>query len=139
MRKLASLVLLSTLFFTSPRIEAQNHFELNKKSSYKIPYLFEHQRKHDFTFLPWNLDNLDNTSLVHYAGSCTLFLGVNYWLDSEHIKDGELKAGGIVLGLGLLKELEDGFREGFGRKDFVCDFAGVFTGYLINRAFRALF
>jgi hypothetical protein len=51
------------------------------------------------------------------------------------IVDDEL-AGGIVFGLGLLKEVEDGFREGWSVRDVFMDAAGVGASLLNSEKYK---
>ena len=103
----------------------------SKAGNYKIPYLFEHPRDGKFKVIPWEKDVWNKTSVEHYCGSAGLASSLNFYFDKKDSKNSILKAGAITFGLGLLKEAEDGFREGFGRKDLLADFFGIFTGILV--------
>jgi hypothetical protein len=45
-------------------------------------------------------------------------------------------AGGVVFGLGILKEIEDGFREGWSVRDVFMDAAGVGASLVNNKKYK---
>ena len=45
-------------------------------------------------------------------------------------------AGGLVLGLGILKEIEDGYREGWSPRDIMMDAAGVGASLFNNNKYK---
>lgn len=45
-------------------------------------------------------------------------------------------AGGLVLGLGILKEVEDGYREGWSARDVLMDAAGVGASLLNSQKYK---
>ncbi len=47
----------------------------------------------------------------------------------------ERLAGGIVLGLGVLKEVEDGYREGWSARDLIMDITGVGASLINDRRY----
>ena len=104
---------------------------ITEAGDYKFPYLFEHPRDGKFKVTPWNQDCWDKTSLGHYYGSAGLSASLNFYFDKKDSKKPVLKSTLITLGLGALKETEDGFREGFGGKDLIANALGTISGILI--------
>lgn len=118
------LALTTALVVTPPTIKA---------GEYKIPYLFEHPRDGKFKTIPWSHEPWDGTTKYHYRGSAMLSSGLNFYFDQKNSKNPELKAGLITIGIGLLKEAEDGFREGFSSRDLAADAAGTISGILLYK------
>jgi len=98
---------------------------------WKIPYIFEEPRRTTFRTIDWNKDKLDNTSLEHFLLSGVASSSLNWYFDSKKIKYPVVKSIGITLGIGLLKEFEDGYREGFSYKDMSFNILGTTLGILI--------
>ncbi len=95
---------------------------------WEIPYLFESPRDGKFKTIPWNHEKWDRTTPYHLGGSAGLTIGFNSYLNNKNSKNPALKSAGISFGLGLLKETEDGFREGFSSRDLAADALEVAAG-----------
>ncbi|MCG8603642.1 hypothetical protein MJD09_01400 [bacterium] len=90
--------------------------------------LFKEPRKGGFKFLKDS--KMDVTHLQHFAGSGMLAIAFYHLFESKaHAK---LKAGAAAMSLALLKEVEDGFREGFGINDAIFDQIGVISFLLLS-------
>ena len=118
--KLKTLVIVGLLSFSS----------LYAKD-YKIPFLFEEPRRETFKVIEWNKDKIDKTSLEHIIGSGVISSSLNWYFDKKDIKYPIVKSIGITLGIGLLKEFEDGYREGFSYKDMGFNILGSTLGIVI--------
>ena len=93
-------------------------------------HLFDEPRKGGFKIL--ENDNFDITNTQHFAGSGLLALGFYKIFQTRESKQAKLKAALLASSLGLLKELEDGFREGFGIKDTIFNELGIITFLLLS-------
>lgn len=99
-----------------------------RKPDYVIPYLFDCPRKENFTTIPWERDNPDDTSIMHFGFSSGIYVGLSRYLKHRGVKHHKLWSAIGTLGLGALKETEDGYREGFGRMDLCMDIGGIIFG-----------
>jgi hypothetical protein len=69
---------------------------------------------------------------THYMGSYTLAEVIH------QITDDKRWASIVALGLGLLKEYDDGYREGWSRRDLLMDFSGVASAMLLPKNVKLL-
>lgn len=67
----------------------------------------------------------------HFTGSY-----LSQKLLSRHVN--KYLSASIVMGLGVLKEYEDAYREGWSPRDIVADFLGIVSGIYSNRKYRLL-
>lgn len=104
----------------------------------RVPLLFTCPRKHSWTVIPWDREKIDMTTPMHFFGS--QFLSARLYNDHKRYgaKHPYLLSVVTAFGLGLLKEYEDGHREGFGRFDLIADAGGALTGPLMEPIFRKL-
>lgn len=121
-----AFLLFSILAFS--KVQAQ-YFE---GPEWRVPFLFEEPRKGYWTLKPWEQDPWDDTSKMHFYGSVVLQVGLDYYLESREVKNSTLWAMGGTFVLGLLKEIEDGNREGFSRRDLMCDGLGILLGVIFK-------
>lgn len=105
----------------------------------RIPFLFACARKGDWTIVPWERDKIDQTTPMHFFGS--QFLSARFYNDFARAGYKHPYWWAVVWTfiLGLLKECEDGNREGFSRLDLTADAAGALTGPLVEPFLRKLF
>ena len=83
-----------------------------------------------------NNNELDFSNFQHFVGSGILAVGFYKLLTHNEVKSSKsdmIKAGLLASGLGLLKEFEDGFREGWGRNDAIFNQLGILTFLILNR------
>ena len=69
---------------------------------------------------------------THFMGSYALTEAAN-WV----VKD-KVLAGALTLGLGLIKELDDAYREGWSRRDIYMDMAGIASATILPENVRFL-
>lgn len=93
-------------------------------------YLFDEPRKGGFKFIPE--DRLDVTHAMHFSGSGMLARGFYNLYHSRGIKHARLWAGLSACGVGLLKEYEDSYREGWGRVDTFFNQLGILSFLLLK-------
>lgn len=123
MKKLILLLLLPILvkaqYFAAPE--------------YKVPLLFDEPRKGYWTMRPMKWEVLDDDCILHFATAGLLQIEAeNLFRNKRH---GSFYASALVFGLGLLKEIEDGNREGFGRLNLLSDILGQIIGHFIFKLF----
>jgi len=102
----------------------------NKEGSWEVPYFLGHPQSGKFKILHPYKDLPDNSNWDHFYGSALLSLGINFTLDKNQEPDAILKTAIISTGLGILKEVTDGYREGFSMRDLKHDLTGTATGIL---------
>jgi len=102
---------------------------ISANASWKVPWLFEHPRDGKFKVIEWKNDSFDNTSFQHLGGSYFGTVALDIIYDKVGVDNSSIWAFTTMLGLGLLKEVEDGYREGFSRRDLLMDFIGCSLGY----------
>ena len=73
----------------------------------------------------------DVTNLQHFSGSGILAVGVFKIYNSMGWQHARLKAGLTACAIGLMKEFEDGYREGWGRIDTFANQLGIVTFLLL--------
>lgn len=88
-------------------------------------FLFKHPR--DNTFKIKQVDNYDFTNAQHFTGSGILSVGFHKFLHNQGVRHAKVWASLLATGVGLLKEYEDGYREGWGMKDVVFNELGIVT------------
>lgn len=123
-----SLIFLFSIWAFS-NVFSQQYFQ---GPEWRVPLLFEEPRKGYWTLKPWEQDPWDETSKMHFFGSMGLQIGLDYYLESRGVKNHTLWAMGGTFVLGLLKELEDGNREGFSRRDLMCNGWGILVGVIFK-------
>jgi len=119
------------LFLVFPLFGQQEYFTAPE---WRIPLLFECPRKGYFTVIPQDQDKIDYTSYLHYLSSAMMVGVLDQWMDRS-------EAAALTFIIGFLKEVEDGYREGFGVKDLGFNMLGIFiyvlfSGLEENRAMR---
>lgn len=72
-------------------------------------------------------DKFDFSNAQHYTGSGILAVGFYKLLADTPIKHEKLVAGLAACLVGLAKEIEDGYREGFGEKDLLFNQLGIIS------------
>jgi hypothetical protein len=77
-------------------------------------------------------DKLDFSHAAHFAGSGVLAVGFYKFFQSWNIKHPKVWAGVFASSLGLLKEWEDGYREGWGIYDSIFNQLGIVTFLLLS-------
>jgi len=112
-------IFLSLLFFVSIYSEAsaQN-------------FLFKHPRHGGFKFI--KNDRYDFSNWQHFTGSGIMAVGLLRVFREKNIRHAKLKAGLLASTIGLLKELEDGYREGWGMHDAIFNQLGIVSFLLLN-------
>jgi hypothetical protein len=93
-------------------------------------FLFKHPRQGGFKFVQH--DGADVTNLEHFAGSGILAIGAYNVYGRMGWRHAKLKAGLTACAIGLLKEFEDGYREGWGRMDTFANQVGIVTFLLLS-------
>lgn len=93
-------------------------------------YLFDEPRRGGLKFIPH--DNVDITNAMHFSGSGMLARGFYNLYQSRGVKHPKLWAGISACGLGLLKEYEDAYREGWGRFDTIFNQLGILSFLLLK-------
>ena len=122
MSKKKITLIMMVLLITVDVVGAQEWF---KAPEWRIPLLFTHPRKGYWTTLDWEEEPWDNSSIQHFLG-CFMLTGIlDTFMEDHH-------AAILTFGIGILKEVEDGFREGLSVKDIIANTAGVFL-YMIVR------
>ena len=110
-------------------LQAQKYF---RAPEWRIPLLFEWPRKGYFTMLSWEEDKYDKTNLMHLSASCVIAgIGDNI-LEALGSENSTYYASLITFTLGFFKEVEDGYREGFSRRDLIYDAVGVGAWILVK-------
>ncbi len=93
-----------------------------------IPILFEHPRDGKFKWA--TNEQFNSSTMIHGMGS---FMGTiitaTLYKKFDVTSKPALWGMATVWGLGLLKETEDGFREGFGRTDLLSNTIGCGIGF----------
>jgi hypothetical protein len=92
-------------------------------------YLFKTPRRDGFKFM--RNDDLDVTNFQHFVFSGMLAVGFYKTFAARNIQHAKLKAGLLSCGLGLMKEFEDGYREGWGRMDTFFNQLGIISFLLL--------
>jgi len=72
-------------------------------------------------------DNFDFTNAQHFLGTGVLVVGLYKGIRATRQSHPKLTAALLATTIGLLKELEDGYREGVGVKDIIFNELGMFT------------
>ncbi|RMF57616.1 MAG: hypothetical protein D6743_18695 [Calditrichaeota bacterium] len=98
------------------------------------PYLFQEPRHGGFKFLKH--DPFDATHPMHFAGSGMLAVGLYRLLKPLNMNHPKVMAALLASGLGLAKEFEDAYREGWGLKDTIFDELGIVTFLLLSEQTR---
>jgi len=103
-----------------------------KADAWTIPLLFEEPRHSGFKVR--ESVGYDASNAIHLFGSAFMYNSLdrvlcNIWHDRHNA---HLVAAGATIGLGVLKELEDGYREGWDNRDFACNVLGVGLTYAVN-------
>jgi len=94
-------------------------------------FLFKQPRHGGFKIKP--NDQFDFSNIQHFTGSGILATGFYHILQDRGMAHPKLLAGLLATGVGLLKEFEDGYREGFGMKDVLSNEFGIATFLLANK------
>ncbi len=92
-------------------------------------FLFKHPRGGGFKVKKH--DELDFTNAQHFVGSGVLAVGLYKVAKNSNFKHPKVVAGVMATVVGLLKELEDGYREGWGMKDVIFNEIGI-VGALVT-------
>ncbi len=92
-------------------------------------FLFKQKRRGGFKVKPH--DELDFSNAQHFTGSGMVAVGFYRIFRNTNMKYPKLFAGLMASGVGLLKEVEDGYREGFGVKDVIFNELGI-TAFLLS-------
>lgn len=119
-------ILLSTL----PAKAGEGYFSAPE---WRIPVIFECPRKGYWTMKDWNKDDINNSSYVHFFGSMDLQFTAEEYFKSRNSKHPELYGFILTNSLGLLKEIEDGNREGFSCKDLTYNITGSLLELALNK------
>ncbi len=77
-------------------------------------------------------DALDFTNSQHFVGSGILALALHQAIRNTEVKHPKVLAGILASGIGLLKEYEDGYREGWGTYDYVFNQLGIISFLLAS-------
>lgn len=77
-------------------------------------------------------DDYDISDANHFVGSGVLALGFYKLFQSRKIKHPKVWAGVLTTSLGLLKEWEDGYREGWSIKDTILNQFGIVSFLLLS-------
>ncbi|MCH8954134.1 hypothetical protein IIA28_02260 [candidate division KSB1 bacterium] len=93
-------------------------------------YLFSEPRQGGFKFV--KDDRFDATSGMHFAGSGMLAVGFYKFFKADGSPHPKLNAALVSSALGLLKEFEDGYREGWGIKDSFLNQLGILSFLLMG-------
>lgn len=93
-------------------------------------YIFSHPRGGGFKFV--KNDRFDPTSGMHFTGSGMLAVGFYKFFKADGSPHPKLNAALVSSALGLLKEFEDGYREGWGIKDSFLNQIGILSFLLIG-------
>ncbi|TDI93120.1 MAG: hypothetical protein E2O77_03585 [Caldithrix sp.] len=93
-------------------------------------YLFGEPRHGGFKFV--SDDRFDVTSGMHFSGSGVLAVGFYKFFKADGSPHPKLNAAVIACALGLLKEFEDGYREGWGIKDSIFNQLGILSFLLLG-------
>lgn len=86
-------------------------------------FLFKEPRDGRFKFK--QVDNYDFTNVQHFTGTGMLAVGFHKLLRNQGVRYPKIWAALFATGVGLLKEYEDGYREGFGMKDVMANELGI--------------
>jgi len=78
-------------------------------------------------------DPFDFSNIQHFTGSGILATGFYHIFHDRGMKRPKLLAGLLASGVGLLKEFEDGYRDGFGMKDVLANEFGIATFLLATK------
>ncbi len=92
--------------------------------------LFDSPRRGGFKFI--KNDNFDITNAQHFVGSGIVAVGFYKLFKPLSMSHPKVAAGLVTSFLGLLKEYEDGHREGFGKKDAIFNQIGIVTFLLLS-------
>ena len=93
-------------------------------------YIFSEPRQGGFKFV--KDDRFDATSGMHFAGSGMLAVGFYKFFKADGSPHPKLNAALVSSALGLLKEFEDGYREGWGIKDSFLNQLGILSFLLMG-------
>jgi len=94
--------------------------------------LFKHPRSGGFKVI--KNDVYDFSNAQHFTGSGVLAVGFHKILQKKSVSNAKFKAGVLASIVGALKELEDGYRGGFGLKDLAFNHLGI-IGFLYSSDF----
>lgn len=93
-------------------------------------FLFKHPRHGGFKFVPH--DRYDFSNWQHFTGSGMLAVGFFKLFRKKNIRHAKVKAALLASTLGLLKEFEDGYREGWGVHDTIFNQLGIVSFLLLQ-------
>ncbi len=105
-------------------------FLLTGLSPAKAQYLFSEPRQGGFKFI--GDDRFDVTNGMHFSGSGMLAVGFYKFFKADGSPHPKLNAALVSSALGLLKEFEDGYREGWGIKDSFFNQLGILSFLLMG-------
>ncbi len=94
-------------------------------------FIFKHPRQGGFKLK--EDDRFDFTNAQHFTGSGILAVGLYDLLRDSDVRSPKIMAGLLASGIGLLKEFEDGYREGWGMKDVIFNELGIITFLFVNQ------
>ena len=117
MMKICTYIFIVTLLFSKSELTAQN-------------FLFKEPRQGGFKIK--KNERFDFTNAQHFTGSGILAVGTHKIFRDAGIKHNKICAALFATTIGLLKELEDGYRDGWGMKDVVFNELGIFTFLLLS-------
>ncbi len=100
-------------------------------------FLFKHPRQGGFKFV--KNDRYDFSNWQHFTGSGIVAVGFYRILKKRRVKHAKLKAGLLASTVGLLKEWEDGYREGWGIHDSVFNQLGILSFLLFQNVTQFTF
>jgi len=93
-------------------------------------YLFSEPRHGGFKFV--GDDRFDVTNGMHFFGNGMLAVGFYKFFKADGSPHPKLNAALVASALGLLKEFEDGYREGWGIKDSIFNQLGILSFLLLG-------
>lgn len=94
-------------------------------------FLFKFPRQGGFKFK--HDDSFDFTNAQHFAASGMVAVGIYDLIHGTSIRKPKVMAGIMATMIGLLKEFEDGYREGWDPKDVMFNEIGIATFLLFNQ------
>ncbi len=96
----------------------------------QIPILFEHSRDGNFKWA--KNEQFSGSTMIHGMGSFMLTITTAAIYKRFDVTDKPALWGGTTIwGLGFLKEVEDGFREGFSKSDLLSNTIGCAVGGIL--------
>ncbi len=93
-------------------------------------FLFKAPRQGGFKFK--KNDKFDFSNTQHFSGSGVVAIGFYMALKNTSVRYPKAMAGIMASMVGLLKELEDGYRDGWGNKDVLFNELGILTFLLLS-------